>query len=644
MNKVVTQEFIGDDIEYIGSNPTDNRPFYDVLKSNMERRDVMKGGLAMGALSFFGTSLMSEAVNAQVSNRRIDFQPVTLADAAAGDGKQPLISPDYNMQTLIPWGDPLEPSGPAYVERGNTAAEQARQIGIGHDGMWYFPLPEDFIAGTQDPDNPDVDLLIRYNNTNNRGVLCINHEFGNNFHVLGKDAPESLEDVRMSQHAHGVSVVRIENIDGEWQTVESNVSRRIHVNTPVDFSGPAADSDLLKTPAGNIALGTVNNCGNATTPWGTYLTCEENFNAYFGATNEQDTWMPTELQERFGFAEGGTFGNYQWWNFDKRFDLSDPDYKNEENRFGWMVEIDPHDPTAKPVKRTAMGRFKHEGGAYRVGAGNRIAYYMGDDERFDYIYKFVSAGDWQQMLAQGISPLDEGTLYVARFNDDGTADWLELSMNNPSLSSLYADQGELLVNTRLAADAIGATPMDRPEWTATAPDGNVYVTLTNNSRRETADAANPLAPNSDGHIIKILDADPADTSFNWEIFLIAQDTHGTEESFADPDGLYVDADGRVFIETDGGQKDGLNNQLLIADPDTKEIRRLFMGVNGDEITGVAHTPDRKTYFINTQHPGNGDPSATNFPAPTDGVTVPRDCTIVITHKERRPGPQGRVGS
>ncbi|MEE4662108.1 MAG: PhoX family phosphatase [Halieaceae bacterium] len=638
MNKAVTDDVkaiiervTDDSAENEGSNPTNNRPFYDILRAQMERRDVLKGSLASAATGFFATSAMSTAVQAQTSSK-MSFTPVTLADAAASDGKQPLVSPDYDMQVLIPWGDPIEPTGPAYVERGNSSRDQANQIGIGHDGMWFFPLAEDLESN---PDLPPInDFLLRWFRANTRGMLCINHEFGNNFQVLGKEAPETLEEARISQHAHGVSVVRIEEVDGVWQTVEDARSRRIHVNSPVEFSGPAAGHPLLQTPAGNIPLGTVNNCGNAVTPWGTYLTCEENFNAYFGATNSEATWVPTELQQRFGFAEGGTFGNYQWWNFDKRFDLSDPDFTNEENRFGWMVEIDPQDATALPVKRTAMGRFKHEGGAFRISeSSGQIAYYMGDDERFDYIYKYVSARDYRAMLADGVSPLDEGTLYVARFNEDNTGDWLELSMNNPTLASLYSDLGELLVNTRLAADAVGATPMDRPEWTSTAPDGNVYVTLTNNSNREVADAANPLAPNPDGHIVKILDADPSDTSFTWEIFLIARDTHGTEESFADPDGLWTDPDGRVFIETDGGQKDGLQNQLLIADADTKEIRRLFTGVNGDEITGIAVTPNRRTLFINSQHPGNGDPTQTNFPAATDGVTIPRDCTVVLRRKD-----------
>ncbi|MDJ0879264.1 MAG: DUF839 domain-containing protein, partial [Halieaceae bacterium] len=213
MNKAVDKEVIDtfDDVEYIGTNPTDSRPFYDILKSEMERRDVLKGSLASAATGFFAASGIATTAQAQTSSL-MNFTPVSLADAAAGDGKQPLLSPDYSMQTLIPWGDPIEPSGPAYVERGNTSREQANQIGIGHDGMWFFPLAEDLVADTTVP--VINDFLRRWFNVNTRGLLVINHEFGRNTHVFGKDAPESLEEVRMSQHAHGVSVVQIELIDG----------------------------------------------------------------------------------------------------------------------------------------------------------------------------------------------------------------------------------------------------------------------------------------------------------------------------------------------------------------------------------------------------------------------------------------------
>ena len=520
--------------------------------------------------------------------------------------------------------------------------------------MHYFPIKDvdkqrcgwnEFDYWDDDKDWYQNLKKLHYRRGNRHGMLCINHEFGINSHVLDKgvasngeeNQPESLEEVRTSQHAHGVSVVEIKKRYGKWRQIKSERARRIHVNTPVRFSGPVAGSELLATPNGNIPLGTVNNCANGFTPWGTYLTCEENFNGYFGATNTNSAWTPTPEQERYGFSETG-FG-YGWEKFDQRFDLSDSDYKNEENRFGWIVEIDPMDATQTPVKRTALGRMKHEGIALTIGMDGRVVGYMGDDQRFDYIYKFVSDDNWRWMLSEGRSPLDHGKLYVARFNEDGTGDWLELTIDNPNLAARFSSQAEILTYARIAADIVGATPMDRPEWTTVAPDGTVYCTLTNNSRRGTEgnpgpDAANPLGPNESGHIIRWIDSDQhVGIIFNWSIFIIAETTHGTEDTFSDPDGLFSDPDGRLFIQTDGGQPDNLNNQMLVADIGTGELRRLFTGVAKDEITGVAMTPNRKTMFINTQHPGNGDPASTSFPMPHDGVTRPRDATIVITRED-----------
>lgn len=612
------------------SNRSGNRPFQEVLAAHTSRRSVLKGGLALGLTSFISTSAVARSLWPRDSG--IGFAPVPIADGA---GPWPAISEDYSWQVLIPWGEPLEPGGPTYLGSPDdrpTADEQALQIGIGHDGMHYFPI-WDALKRRCGWDDPMAEHWLGYGDRftlgNHHGVLAINHEFGTNFHVLGKEAPTSLDDVRRSQHAHGVAVVEIKQIRGEWKTIRSPRARRIHVNTPVAFSGPAAGHPLLQTPNGNVPLGTVNNCANGWTPWGTYLTCEENFNGYFGASGE---WEPTPQQERYGFGENG-FG-YGWHLFDRRFDLADADYKNEENRFGWVVEIDPMDASQTPVKRTALGRFKHENAEVVVTDDGRVVVYMGDDQRFDYIYKFVSARPWRVMRQEGLSPFDEGTLYVARFDDNGSGEWLALSIDNPTLASEFADQAEVLTFARLAADALGATPMDRPEWITAAPNGDIYCTLTNNSKRQTADGANPLAPNPDGHIIRWQDADGGlGITFDWEIFLLAQDTHGTEDTFSDPDGLWADPDGRLFIQTDGGQKDGLNNQMLVADTVTKELRRLFTGVTDCEITGITVTPNRRTMFINIQHPGDGDPVQTNFPAPTDGTTIPRDATIVLTRKD-----------
>ncbi|TNF33292.1 MAG: PhoX family phosphatase [Gammaproteobacteria bacterium] len=607
------------DHDEIPSNPTNNRKFVDILESRISRRTVLAGGLATATVSFFGGSSIalasgfSDDRNWRRRGNLINFTPVPVAEA---NGPYPVISADYEFDVLIPWGDPIEPDGPAFSYP-PSATDQAKQIGIGHDGMHFFPMG---------------DGKFHRGEANEHGMLVVNNEFGDNTHVLGKAAPESLEDVRVSQHAHGVTVVEIEKRRGKWRTVNSKNARRIHVNTPVMFSGPVAGHDLLKTPNGNIPLGTVNNCANGHTPWGTYLTCEENFNGYFGATNNTSTWIATPAQRRYGFSAGG-FG-YGWERFDRRFDLSDEDYKNEENRFGWVVEIDPMDARQKPVKRTALGRFKHEGVAITEGKGGRIVAYMGDDERFDYIYKFVSDDNWKAMRAQGKSPLDHGKLYVARFNDDGSGEWLELTIDNPALAAQFADQAEVLTFARMAADVLGATPMDRPEWTSVAPNGDVYCTLTNNSRRTLADAANPQAPNPHGHIIRWHDDDHhVGTTFTWDIFIVAADTHGTEDAFGSPDGLWADPDGRIFIQTDGGQPDGMNDQMLVADSRNGELRRLLSGVRGCEVTGITTTPDRRTLFVNLQHPGDGDPGLSNFPLPYDGVTIPRDATLVITRKD-----------
>ena len=561
------------------SNNSTARPFQDVLRTYTSRREILAGGLGVAATSFFGASTLLAAPQNKAKKPLVDFTPVPVA---GGGGLSPRISAEYQYDVIIPWGDPIAPGNP-------------ETIGIGHDGMRFFPLGKN----------------------NDHGLLAINHEYGDNIVVLGKTLPSNLADVRTSQYAHGVSVVELALTNGKWHTVNTGgFAQRIHANTPVTFSGPAADSALLDNIAGNPPLGTVNNCANGYTPWGTYLTCEENFNGYFGA---KSGWTRTEAQRRYGFSESGA--GYGWHLFDERFNLSNPDYANEEKRFGWIVEIDPMNPAAAPVKRTALGRLKHEGIAIVEGLGGRIVGYMGDDERFDYIYKFVSEGNWRSMSARGKHPLDHGSLYVARFNDDGTGDWLELTIKNPELAAHFNDQAEVLIYARQASDILGATPMDRPEWTTVAPNGLVYCTLTNNTARTEADAPNPVAPNPDGHIIRWLDSNQyVGLKFNWDIFVIAEDTHGTEESFASPDGLWADPEGRLFIQTDGVQHDGLNDQLLVANISTGEIKRLFEGVKGAEVTGITATPDRRTLFCNLQHPGSN-------------TSVPRDATIVITRKD-----------
>lgn len=678
----VTEEF--DESENNSTNQSGNRPFDDVLKASVSRRAVLQGSLAVAGATFLtpaAAQVFGRAPKGGNNGNLVDFTPLTTEEVNAASGRTVTISSDYEYKVLFPWGTPINPDSgvPEYTGDPNTrpaSTDAEQQAGLGHDGMWFFPnnLPIALAADMRlwqraksiGERNPALAERLRKkigkSLTNKAGMLCINHEYGTNPHALGKDDPESLEDVRLSQAIHGVSVVAIaRNLFGEWNVVPNANSRRIHVNTPVTFSGPVAGSPLLENAANNPALGTVNNCGSSPTPWGTYLTCEENFNGYFGSTNEG--WEANASQARYGFSKNGF--SYGWHLFDPRFDLANPDYANECNRFGWCVEIDPFDATQVPVKRTALGRVKHEAAAFLPEKfDERAVCYMGDDQRGDYCYKYVSDKPWREHLQDGESPLDHGTLYVARFDEggdsndgQGTGEWLKLSLDNPALAGEFSGMDDLLINTRLAADKVGATPMDRPEWTTIATDGGVFWTLTNNDRKDDGQGeiseANPIMENKDGHIIKTKDT--SDTTFEWNIFILARNTRrpadapaadpndlafaaykepadGGANVFSDPDAAWADPYGRLFIGTDGGQSDGLQDQLVVFDVEQGIYTRLLSGVASDEITGITTTPDYRTMFTNTQHPGNGSPANTNFPAPFDGVTIPRDCTLVLTRK------------
>jgi len=470
----------------------------------------------------------------------------------------------------------------------------------------------------------------------------------------------SAEKVRKSQAAHGVSVIEVEKRGGNWAVVRpSNYARRVTASTPIRISGPAAGHAAMRTaadPAGIEVLGTFNNCANGYTPWGTYLTCEENFNGYFVNAGK----IPPE-QQRYGVSARGA--GYRWHEFDARFDAAA--HPNEPNRFGWVVEIDPFDPKSVPVKRTALGRVKHEGAAMTLTADDRVVLYMGDDQQFEYIYKFVSRDAYNRKdRAANRDLLDHGTLYVARFNADGAGEWLELTHGKNGLNADrgFASQADVLIKTRQAGDVVGATKMDRPEWTAVNPkDRSVYCTLTNNSQRGAkdqpgVDAANPRANNTFGHIIRWREAGDtaAATTFRWDIFVMAGDPlltdankHGNirGDVFGSPDGLWFDLAGRLWIQTDvstsvlnrGDYAAVGNNQMLCADIASGRISRFLTGPKGCEITGIAETPDGTTMFINIQHPGE-TASERNDPATPMAVSSwpdgaaggrPRAATVVI---------------
>ena len=453
----------------------------------------------------------------------------------------------------------------------------------------------------------------------------------------------------------------------------STFARRVTARTPMRVSGPAAGHALLRTtfdPDGRTVLGTINNCGYGATPWGTYLACEENFNGYFVNTTGDAPGVadPVERkavlagQKRYGINDKGL--GYRWHEHDERFDAAR--HPNEAHRFGWIVEIDPFDPKSQPVKHTALGRFKHEGAFVTLAADNRVVVYSGDDERNEYVYKFVSAGRYVPSdRTANLKLLEQGTLYVARFNPDGSGQWLPLVHGQGGLDAAagFQSQADVLVNVRAAADALRPTKMDRPEWIAVHPrSSEVYVTLTNNNTRGTdkgpaTDPANPRANNVFGHIARWKeDGDAAATRFAWDVFLLCGDPASPEEGkrgnvkgdvFGSPDGLWFDARGVLWIQTDvstsvlhkGDYAKLGNNQMLAADPETREVRRFLTGPSGSEVTGVVTTPDGRTMFVNIQHPGETSSERSDPKNPTavsswpDGSGRPRAATVVVRRQD-----------
>ena len=630
----------------------------ELLEHQVSRRSALRGGLGLASSTFFagaGVSALSACSESDgVAPLALKFQSV-----AGSDAPDLLRVPaGYITEILAPWGTPLLSGAPAYAGDGsNTAADQALQVGTNHDGMHYFP-----IEGSR------------------RGLLVVNHEYTNGTLFAGDGrqedatgAPTDVDEVRKDINAHGLSVMEIvRGDDGRVSLVAgSPFNRRITAATPMAISGPAAGDAKLRTPfspTGTRTRGTVNNCAYGSTPWNTYLACEENIQGYF-ITNDAN---PPRETARMGINADG-FG-YKWsnvagdasedngefarWNVSQTGASALDDWRNEANTFGWIVEVDPTDPTSTPVKRTAMGRMRHEGcQPGRVRNGEKVAFYMGDDARFEYFYKFVTA-DAYNANGNNADMLDRGTLYVAQFNADGTGQWLPLDYaNNAALANDFSSQADVLVNTRSAADVLGATPMDRPEWSTTDPlTGEVYLTLTNNTRREAGqeNAPNPRASNSHGHVIRIAENgdDPAATSFTWDIFVFGSAASAdpsfnisgldANNEFGSPDGIWFDPRGVLWIQTDNGAPldygDDPNDQMLaviparldgerVIRPDNQaQLKRFFVGPAGCEVTGIQMTPDYKTMFVIIQHPGGSWPA-------NDGVSRPRSATVVIRRED-----------
>ncbi|ENM5734634.1 PhoX family phosphatase [Vibrio mimicus] len=608
--------------------------FSEMIEAQLSRRHFLAGSAAVSAGAFLALNPVASAVAAPAKSTLLNFSPIPVSTEDTV-----IVPKGYKATPLMSWGDPIFAKAPEFDQGGKQDSKaQEMQFGDNTDGMSFFPISED------------------------RGVLAINNEYTNYEYLFDHQGKAmTSDDVRKAQAAVGVTVVEVVRKDGQWMVDRHGErNRRITAYTPMMMTGPAAGHDLMKTaddPTGLKVLGTFNNCANGQTPWGTYLTCEENFDDFFGADQEASV---NADQKRYGISAAPS--DYQWHKHDARFDVTKN--PNEPNRFGWVVEIDPHNPNSTPLKRTALGRFKHENAALVVNKDGHVVVYLGDDERGEHLYKFVSKHRYQAGNdEQNRQLLEEGTLYVAKFdiNDKelkGSGRWMELSFGKNGLTpeNGFKDQAEVLIFARRAATQVGATTMDRPEWVAVHPDKkHVFCTLTNNKNRgkegQPVGGPNPREKNNYGQIVRWMPAqgDHTNDVFAWDLYLIAgnptvhkgtlyagSENISADNMFNSPDGIGFDAAGRLWIQTDGnysnkGDFAGQgNNQMLCGDPITGEVRRFLTGPIACEITGLTFSPDHKTMFVGVQHPGE-EAAPSHFPY--GGDSKPRSTIMMITRED-----------
>ena len=602
-------------------NPDVEHSIGAIIARRYSRRDMLKGSLGVtAATALFGAAALG-AGRAAAQTLASSPGEAVFTELAAGVDERHHVADGYTADVLLRWGDPLFPGMAPFDPRTLSDADQARRFGYNNDYVAFFPLGS---AG-------------------DRGLLGVNHEYTNPEVMFPGVQRVSLTDFSMitqahvgvEMAAHGVSIVEIARDGARWYPVlDSPRNRRITASTPMTLDGPAAGHARLKTaadPAGLSVLGTFNNCAGGNTPWGTYLTTEENFHGYFWT----DAKLPDGRQNLRGHggSEARSYARYRipsngysWGRYDPRFNIDTE--KNESNRFGWIVEIDPTDPTSIPVKHTALGRFSHEGAESIVNGDGRVVIYSGDDGAFEYIYRFVSRDRYRpDDRAHNMRLLSEGTLSVARFNADGTLDWLPLVFGEGPLTpeNGFNSQADVLIDARIAGDLLKATPMDRPEDVQPSPvSGRIYAMLTNNSGRKAGseNAANPRAENAFGHIIEMVapDKDHAAARFRWDLLIKCGDpavaavgamwnpATTTDGWFGSPDNCTFDADGRFWVTTDQGSgwpKTGKADGMYAVGTDGAargQSRLFFRAPVGAELCGPTFTPDGETLFLAVQHP------------------------------------------
>jgi len=626
------------------------RRFDEICERRNARRRFLKSSLVLSAAGV-GLPAAGCVSDEPVSDKTKKASRFNFVEIAHGGDEHHLVAPDHSAEVLIRWGDPLFADSPVFDPLKQTGESQSKQFGYNNDYVGYLALEPS--AGQQA-----------------RALLCVNHEYPqhglmfSNFDATDK-SQMTPERVAVSQASVGASVVEVVQQDGAWSVnTNSPYNRRISaLDTEIKITGPAAGHRRMKTsadPTGKAVIGTMNNCAGGMTPWDTYLICEENINFHFGGKLAKNN-AESKNHKRMNLPIDATF----WAQHDSRFDVGKE--PNEANRFGWVVEIDPLDPMSKPKKRTALGRFKHEGAENVISPSGQLVIYMGDDQRFEYLYKFVSRDkvDLDSPMANR-DLLDNGTLYVAQFHDDGYLDWLPLSYQNELLAKAFASQADILIEARRAADLLGATPMDRPEDVVPNPKtGKVYVMLTNNTKRKETNAANQRTNNKFGHIIELneLEGDFAGVRAQWDTLVLCGNPNdfshaakwhpSTSENgwFASPDNGVVDPAGRLWVSSDQGSKvnlSGTNDGLwaLETQGEARGTGKMFFRVPmGAELCGPAFSDNAENLFVAVQHPGDFpefnratfEKPSTRWPDFDDNVP-PRPSVMVI-----RKNGGGKVG-